>query len=56
MELAPVPPFTIATTPVTLVALPDKFPAKDPFASLATMVLAVPALVAELTSVVAATI
>ena len=56
IEAAPVPPFTIATTPVTLVALPDKFPAKEPFASLATIVLAVPELVAVLTNVVAATI
>ena len=54
--VTPVPPFVTATTPVTLVALPDKFPAKEPFASLATIVLAVPALVAVLTSVVAATI
>jgi hypothetical protein len=54
--LVPVPPFAIATTPVTLVAFPDRFPAKDPFASLTTMVLAVPELVAVLTSVVAATI
>ena len=54
--VAPVPPFTIATTPVTFVALPDKFPANEPNASLATIVLAVPELVAVLTSVVAATI
>ena len=54
--LAPVPPFTIATMPVTLVALPVKFPTNDPFASLATIVLAVPELVAVLTSVVAVTI
>ena len=54
--VVPVPPFTTATTPVTFVALPDKFPAKEPFASLATIVLAVPELVAVLTNVVAAAI
>ena len=54
--MVPVPPFAIATIPVTLVALPDKFPAKDPFTSLSTSVLAVPELVAVLTSVVVATI
>ena len=56
IEVAPVPPLAMATTPVTLVALPDKFPANEPLASLATIVLAVPELVAVFTSVVAATI
>ena len=56
IDEVPVPPFAIATTPVTLVAFPDKFPANEPLASLATIVLAVPELVAVFTSVVAATI
>ena len=36
--VAPVPPFTIATTPVTFVALPDKLPTNEPLASLFTIV------------------
>ena len=56
IDEVPVPPFAIATIPVTLVALPDKFPVNEPLASLATIVLAVPELVAVFTSVVAATI
>ena len=54
--IEPVPPLEIETMPVTLVALPDKFPVNVPFASLLTIVLAVPELVAVLTNVVAATI
>ena len=54
--VTPVPPLAMVTTPVTLVAVPNKFPANEPLASLATIVLAVPELVAVLTNVMAATI
>ena len=53
---APVPPFAIATIPVTLVAVPNKFPLNSPLAFRFTILLAKLLFVALFANVVAAAI
>ena len=54
--VAPVPPFNIATVPVTLVALPERLPLNAPLASRFTILFAKLLLVALFASVIPATI